>query len=178
MPATATITSVAWVLVGAVLLTRRVEPPTGPQETFDGKKCLLHARGFANQLMKNKKRSDKISLPRIRTQKILKTADEVFATADMIVKVKEPQPSEIKRLRSGQTLFTYLHLAPDAAELGKPATNVVRQLESERRRAQKRLVAALESPPKRKDRSHRQEILRRLSAGEITFESAMRLLKN
>ena len=38
------------------------------------------------------------------------------------------------------------HLEPDAAELGKPATNVVRQLESERRRAQKRLVAALESP--------------------------------
>jgi alanine dehydrogenase len=45
--------------------------------------------------------------------KILKTADEVFATADMIVKVKEPQPVEIKRLRAGQTLFTYLHLAPD-----------------------------------------------------------------
>ena len=45
--------------------------------------------------------------------KILKTADEVFATADMIVKVKEPQPAEIKKLRPGQTLFTYLHLAPD-----------------------------------------------------------------
>ena len=39
--------------------------------------------------------------------------DEVFAAADMIVKVKEPQPVEIKRLRPGQTLFTYLHLAPD-----------------------------------------------------------------
>jgi alanine dehydrogenase len=45
--------------------------------------------------------------------KILKTADEVFASADMIVKVKEPQPAEIKRLRPGQVLFTYLHLAPD-----------------------------------------------------------------
>jgi alanine dehydrogenase len=45
--------------------------------------------------------------------KILQTADEVFASADMIVKVKEPQPAEIKRLRSGQVLFTYLHLAPD-----------------------------------------------------------------
>src|SRR5689334_8425457 len=44
---------------------------------------------------------------------ILPNADEVFATADMIVKVKEPQPIEIKRLRKGQTLFTYLHLAPD-----------------------------------------------------------------
>jgi alanine dehydrogenase len=45
--------------------------------------------------------------------KILPNADEVFATADMIVKVKEPQPVEIKRLRKGQVLFTYLHLAPD-----------------------------------------------------------------
>jgi alanine dehydrogenase len=46
--------------------------------------------------------------------KMLNSADEVFGTADMIVKVKEPQPVEIKRLRPGQTLFTYLHLAPDA----------------------------------------------------------------
>jgi alanine dehydrogenase len=38
--------------------------------------------------------------------------DEVFARADMIVKVKEPQPSEYKRFRRGQILFTYLHLAP------------------------------------------------------------------
>jgi alanine dehydrogenase len=44
---------------------------------------------------------------------ILGTADEVFAQADMIVKVKEPQAVERKRLREGQVLFTYLHLAPD-----------------------------------------------------------------
>ncbi len=44
---------------------------------------------------------------------ILATADEVFAQADMIVKVKEPQAVERKRLRPGQVLFTYLHLAPD-----------------------------------------------------------------
>ena len=44
---------------------------------------------------------------------ILDTADEVFAIADMIVKVKEPQPGERKMLREGQVLFTYLHLAPD-----------------------------------------------------------------
>jgi len=37
----------------------------------------------------------------------------LFAAADMIVKVKEPQPDERKRLRPGQVLFTYLHLAPD-----------------------------------------------------------------
>ncbi len=44
---------------------------------------------------------------------ILSTAQEVFASADMIVKVKEPQEAERKRLREGQVLFTYLHLAPD-----------------------------------------------------------------
>ena len=44
---------------------------------------------------------------------ILATAAEVFAQADMIVKVKEPQPSETKMLREGQILFTYLHLAAD-----------------------------------------------------------------
>ena len=44
---------------------------------------------------------------------IVGTAAEVFAQADMIVKVKEPQAGERKMLREGQLLFTYLHLAPD-----------------------------------------------------------------
>ena len=44
---------------------------------------------------------------------IIATAAEVFAKADMIVKVKEPQPAECAMLRAGQLLFTYLHLAPD-----------------------------------------------------------------
>ncbi|WP_415401453.1 alanine dehydrogenase [Tateyamaria sp. SN3-11] len=44
---------------------------------------------------------------------IAATAADVFATADMIVKVKEPQAVERKMLREGQVLFTYLHLAPD-----------------------------------------------------------------
>jgi len=44
---------------------------------------------------------------------ISKNAEDIFKSADLIVKVKEPQPVEIKRLRAGQTLFTYLHLAPD-----------------------------------------------------------------
>ena len=44
---------------------------------------------------------------------ILDTAAEVFAQADMIVKVKEPQADEIAMLRPGQILYTYLHLAPD-----------------------------------------------------------------
>ncbi|WP_102225562.1 alanine dehydrogenase [Acidimangrovimonas sediminis] len=45
--------------------------------------------------------------------RIADTAEEVFAASEMIVKVKEPQAEERKRLREGQLLFTYLHLAPD-----------------------------------------------------------------
>jgi alanine dehydrogenase len=44
---------------------------------------------------------------------IVDGAAEIFARAEMIVKVKEPQANERRMLRSGQTLFTYLHLAPD-----------------------------------------------------------------
>lgn len=45
--------------------------------------------------------------------RIAKTAEEVFAKSDMIVKVKEPQPGEWVQLREDQILYTYLHLAPD-----------------------------------------------------------------
>lgn len=44
---------------------------------------------------------------------IVSSRDEIFARAEMIVKVKEPQPDECKLLRENQVLFTYLHLAPD-----------------------------------------------------------------
>ncbi len=44
---------------------------------------------------------------------IVDTPDEIFARAEMVVKVKEPQANERKMLREGQVLFTYLHLAPD-----------------------------------------------------------------
>jgi alanine dehydrogenase len=44
---------------------------------------------------------------------IARNAADVFAKAEMIVKVKEPQPDECRMLRQGQLLFTYLHLAPD-----------------------------------------------------------------
>ncbi len=44
---------------------------------------------------------------------IIPSADEIFAKADMIVKVKEPQAKERQMLREGQILYTYLHLAPD-----------------------------------------------------------------
>src|ERR1700731_4771090 len=45
--------------------------------------------------------------------KIMSTGPDVFAEAEMIVKVKEPLAEERKRLKRGQILFTYLHLAPD-----------------------------------------------------------------
>jgi len=51
---------------------------------------------------------------------VLPTAEEVFAKADLVVKVKEPQPAECARLRPGQILFTYLHLAAD-----KPQTEAL-----------------------------------------------------
>lgn len=44
---------------------------------------------------------------------ILDSAREVFASSEMIVKVKEPQPCEWTQLREAQILLTYLHLAPD-----------------------------------------------------------------
>jgi alanine dehydrogenase len=50
---------------------------------------------------------------RIAGALVVDSAEEVFAAAELIIKVKEPQPQEIARLRRGQTLFTYLHLAAD-----------------------------------------------------------------
>lgn len=47
--------------------------------------------------------------------RVVPDAASAFAQADMVVKVKEPQPQEIAMLRRGQLLFTYLHLAPDRA---------------------------------------------------------------
>jgi alanine dehydrogenase len=44
---------------------------------------------------------------------VVDTAQEVFTRAEMIIKVKEPQPAECAMLRTGQILYTYLHLAPD-----------------------------------------------------------------
>ena len=47
---------------------------------------------------------------------VMASAGDIFAAADLVVKVKEPQPQEIARLRAGQVLFTYLHLAADRAQ--------------------------------------------------------------
>ena len=60
--------------------------------------------------------------------KVVKTAEEVFAAAEMIVKVKEPQLNECAMLREDQVLFTYLHLAADpdqTAALVKSGTTAI-----------------------------------------------------
>ena len=46
--------------------------------------------------------------------RIVPDAEAVFGAAELIVKVKEPQPDEVARLKDRHTLFTYLHLAADA----------------------------------------------------------------
>ena len=51
---------------------------------------------------------------------IVNTPEEIFARAEMIVKVKEPQPDECRQLRQGQILFTYLHLAAGSAADAAP----------------------------------------------------------
>ena len=48
--------------------------------------------------------------------KVVSDVGALFAQAELIVKVKEPQPEECRRLKSGQALFTYLHLAADKAQ--------------------------------------------------------------
>lgn len=50
---------------------------------------------------------------RVAGAEVVDDAEEIYALAEMIVKVKEPQPAECVRLREGQLLFAYLHLAPD-----------------------------------------------------------------
>ncbi|WP_338447040.1 alanine dehydrogenase [Pelagerythrobacter marensis] len=51
--------------------------------------------------------------------------DEIFAECEMVVKVKEPQAEERARLRDGQILYTYLHLAPDAPQTADLVRNGV-----------------------------------------------------
>jgi alanine dehydrogenase len=50
---------------------------------------------------------------RAQGAEIVPDAQAVFAQADIVLKVKEPQPGEVAMLRAGQTLFTYLHLAAE-----------------------------------------------------------------
>lgn len=73
--------------------------------------------GNGHQVMIQKGAGEKIGFEDSAYQNvgalIANTADEIYAKADMIIKVKEPQAQECKMLRENQVLFTYLHLAPD-----------------------------------------------------------------
>lgn len=81
--------------------------PAGARELVDhGHQVLVETNagagaGFPDQLYKNVGCS------------IAATAADIFASSDMVVKVKEPQPVECRMLRENQILFTFLHLAPD-----------------------------------------------------------------
>ena len=72
---------------------------------------------------------------------ILPDADAVFGEADMIVKVKEPQPRRSRGSRPRHTLFTYLHLAPDA-ELTRGLIESARPASPTRRSRTARAAAA------------------------------------
>ena len=87
------------------------------------------------------RRSPTTTTPR-RARTIVPDADAVFGEAELIVKVKEPQPEEVARLEPRHTLFTYLHLAPDP-ELTARAGRVGRDLHRLRdRRGRARAAAA------------------------------------
>src|SRR5207244_989224 len=79
--------------------------PAGVRELVDAghEVCVQHGAGLGSAI------ADEAYAAQGAT--ILPDADEVFAAADLIVKVKEPQPAEVGRLEPRHTLFTYLHLA-------------------------------------------------------------------
>ncbi|MGZ5298137.1 MAG: alanine dehydrogenase [Actinomycetota bacterium] len=82
--------------------------------TPEGVRELVHA---GHRVMVESGAGDGSALPDVDFAsggaEIVPDADAVFAAADMILKVKEPQPEEYERFREGQILFTYLHLAAD-----------------------------------------------------------------
>jgi alanine dehydrogenase len=85
--------------------------PAGVRElTARGHELLLQAGAGEGSAMTDEQFS-------AQGARIVPDADAVFAEAELVIKVKEPQPEEVARLRAGQTLFTYLHLAaePDLA---------------------------------------------------------------
>jgi alanine dehydrogenase len=80
--------------------------------TPEGARELTHA---GHRVLMQSKAGDGSSLDEVRYiragAEIVDTADEVWKSADMVLKVKEPIPEEYDRLQEGQVLFTYLHLA-------------------------------------------------------------------
>ena len=83
---------------------------------------------------------------------IVATADEVWAEADLLLKVKEPIEAEYGRMRKGQTLFTYLHLAASQAVHRRP-DGLRHDVDRLRDRADRRRRAAPAGPDERGRRS-------------------------
>jgi alanine dehydrogenase len=75
----------------------------------------LSARGHEVLVQTGAGEGSAMSDEQFRAQgaRIVAGADDVFGQAELVLKVKEPQPEEVGRLREGQTLFTYLHLAAE-----------------------------------------------------------------
>jgi alanine dehydrogenase len=81
--------------------------PAGVRElTSRGHEVLLQAGAGEGSVMSDEQF-------RAQGAHILPDAESVFASAELVLKVKEPQPDEVELLLEGQTLFTFLHLAPD-----------------------------------------------------------------
>jgi alanine dehydrogenase len=81
--------------------------PAGVRElTVRGHEVLVQAGAGEGSAMSDEQFS-------AQGAQIVADADAVFAQAELVLKVKEPQPEEVGRLRKGQTLFTYLHLAAE-----------------------------------------------------------------
>ena len=94
--------------------------PAGVRElTSRGHEVLVQSGGGEGSAMSDEQFS-------AQGARIVPDAESVFAEAELVLKVKEPQAEEVGLLREGQTLFTYLHLAaePDLAQgsarLGRP----------------------------------------------------------
>jgi len=81
--------------------------PAGVRElTSRGHEVLVQAGAGAGSAMSDEQFQ-------AQGARIVADADSLFAQADLVLKVKEPQPQEVGLLREGQTLFTYLHLAAE-----------------------------------------------------------------
>jgi alanine dehydrogenase len=81
--------------------------PAGVREMVEhGHEVLIEAGAGAGSAIKDGAFAD-------QGARIVADAEAVFGEAEMVLKVKEPQPVEVEMLRPGQLLFTYLHLAPD-----------------------------------------------------------------
>ena len=82
-------------------------PPAGVRELIDNGHQVMVQRDAAEEIGMHNEDYERAGA------ELVDTSEEIFARADMVVKVKEPQPGECAMLREGQVLFTYLHLAPD-----------------------------------------------------------------